>query len=311
MINEYSTNSDYSKYHIHIVDDSIVIIKSIIKVLSTKGYTISHTQNGRDALESIAENKPNLIILDISMPVMDGYTTMQHLKKDSKTSKIPVICLTSLTEAEAIRKVFALGASDYLSKPFIDEELLVRIEKEINTIILKQVAEDRMIRLAKAISTDILTKVYNRIHMTSSIDRNMKQIDTYESEKFSLIYLDIDNFNSFNHMHGLKNSDKTLYQFATVLKENMLKNDILSRWEGDRFLILLPNFSKSKLLLRAKSLLNAIETTTFSSGTNITCCATMIEIREKEDIDSIIDKLQLKMQEVKKVMRGSVMMVEE
>ena len=116
MINEYTTESDYSKFHIHTVDDSMIITKSIIKALSSKGYSISHTENGEEALKAIAENKPDLIILDIEMPVMDGFTTIEHLKNNPVTAQIPVIFLTSLTEPEVIRKIFSLGAADYLSK---------------------------------------------------------------------------------------------------------------------------------------------------------------------------------------------------
>jgi len=304
------TDDNSIKYHIHIVDDSKLVIQSIVKTLNKNDYEISYTSNGKDALDTVAKNKPHLIILDVEMPIMDGYETIKNLKRNPETSDIPVIFLTSITKPDAIKKLFELGASDYITKPCVDEELLARIEKEINTITLQRSLKDKMSRLADAISHDSLTKVYNRIYLTSLINRSMEKLSKDGKGIFSLIYLDIDYFNSFNTMHGLKNSDRALHKFATVVKSAIRDKDILARWEGDKFLAMIPQVSKKQLQMIVENIDNAIKKTSFSTSTNLTCSMILLEINKKENLDDIMLKLQDKMKDALKAGRGTIIMVE-
>jgi len=298
-------------YHIKIVDDSKLIIHRITKALKEKNYTVSHNTNGEEALKSIKKEKPDLILLDVEMPVMDGYKTIQHLKNNPDTSDIPVIFLTSVTKPEAIKKNFNLGAHDYIAKPFVDEELIARIELELSNLSLQYNLKDKMTRLADAISHDSLTKVYNHLYITALINRQMKKLENLGNGSFSLIYIDIDHFNSFNSMHGLNNSDKALHKFAAVIKNSIRENDTVSRWEGDRFLIYLPSIVKEKLLLIVKNILEKIEKTTFSSTTNLTASLTMMRIARIHKLDDVIKDLKTKMREAKVLGKSSVMLVEE
>jgi len=298
-------------YHIKIVDDSKLIIHRITKALKEKNYTVSHNTNGEEALKSIKKEKPDLILLDVEMPVMDGYKTIKHLKDNPDTSDIPVIFLTSVTKPEAIKKIFNLGAHDYIAKPFVDEELIARIELELSNLSLQYNLKDKMTRLADAISHDSLTKVYNHLYITALINRQMKKLENLGNGSFSLIYIDIDHFNSFNSMHGLNNSDKALHKFAAVIKNSIRENDTVSRWEGDRFLIYLPSIVKEKLLLIVKNILEKIEKTTFSSTTNLTASLTMMRIARIHKLDDVIKDLKTKMREAKVLGKSSVMLVEE
>lgn len=115
------------KSQILIVDDSPQNIQVLGNTLAKKGYEIFIAQNGIQALKKVESIMPDLILLDVLMPELDGFETCQRLKKSPLTSDIPVIFLTAKTEPEDIIKGFELGAVDYLTKPFNPSELLVRV----------------------------------------------------------------------------------------------------------------------------------------------------------------------------------------
>jgi DNA-binding response OmpR family regulator len=133
-----------------IVDDNPTNLQILGKQLAERGYDLSIAQSGQEALDFVATCHPDLILLDIMMPDMDGYEVCRRLKKDSGTSQIPIIFLTARIDADEIIKGFALGAADYVTKPFHAAELLARINVhlELNTLrgILPVCSECKKIR---------------------------------------------------------------------------------------------------------------------------------------------------------------------
>jgi two-component system sensor histidine kinase/response regulator len=116
-----------SKYHVLIVDDVPENLQVISNILYQKGVNISVAQNGRDALTVVSRKPPDLIVLDITMPEMDGFEVCEHVKKNPETRDIPIIFLTARTQSDDIVKGFELGAVDYVTKPFHPPELLARV----------------------------------------------------------------------------------------------------------------------------------------------------------------------------------------
>lgn len=114
-----------------IVDDNPENTRFLGSLLSEAGYEIGITQDGAGALAFVETRQPDLVLLDIMMPRMDGFAVCKSLKGDMRTRHIPIIILTARNEVEDIVKGFTLGASDYVTKPFIAEELLARIKTHI------------------------------------------------------------------------------------------------------------------------------------------------------------------------------------
>jgi DNA-binding response OmpR family regulator len=114
-----------------IVDDTPKNIQVIGSILMQKNYRISVAKNGREALKVVKDAKPDIILLDIMMPELDGFETCRQLKNSQETRDIPIIFLTAKIEAEDIVKAFELGAVDYVIKPFNSKELLVRINTHL------------------------------------------------------------------------------------------------------------------------------------------------------------------------------------
>jgi DNA-binding response OmpR family regulator len=124
-----------------IVDDTVKNIQVLGTVLKGEGYQINVAQNGKQALEMVQKVTPDLILLDVMMPEMDGFETCKHLKDDPGTREIPVIFLTAKVETEDIVTGFELGAIDYVTKPFNTTELLARVDTHLSLYHLKQKLE--------------------------------------------------------------------------------------------------------------------------------------------------------------------------
>lgn len=122
--------NDLKKY-ILIVDDNLKNLQLIAKILKDEGYLISLSQSGNDALDQLTQLQPDLILLDVMMPEMDGYELCRQIKNIENLRDIPVIFLTSKTQTEDLAAGFSAGGVDYISKPFNRQELLIRVKNHI------------------------------------------------------------------------------------------------------------------------------------------------------------------------------------
>ena len=122
---------DNNSQSILIVDDNILNLELLAKILSRGNFKVSTAIDGIEALKQIEKHLPELIILDVMMPNLDGFETCQRLKESSSTSDIPIIFMTALSEIENKVKGFSLGAVDYITKPFQRQELLVRVKSQL------------------------------------------------------------------------------------------------------------------------------------------------------------------------------------
>ena len=120
------------KANILIVDDTPFNLRLLSKLLTAQGYDVGKALNGSLALKSAQAEPPDLILLDISMPEMDGYEVCERLKSDPQTSQIPVIFLSALDEVFNKVKAFSLGGVDYITKPFQPEEVIARVQTHLN-----------------------------------------------------------------------------------------------------------------------------------------------------------------------------------
>ena len=131
MTEQIETLESQKNYKVLIVDDIPVNLQLLSSILYKEGLDISAATNGRQALESAACNLPDIILLDVSMPKMDGYEVCRELKKNPATALIPVIFLTAKVDSEDILKGFESGAVDYVTKPFNPKELMSRVSTHL------------------------------------------------------------------------------------------------------------------------------------------------------------------------------------
>lgn len=216
-----------------IVDDVPANIKMLREVLKSN-YEIIFATSGPDAIELMEPKAlPDLILLDIMMPDMDGYEVCRILKSDDLTAKIPIIFITSKDDEEDEIKGFELGAVDYVTKPFSIPVVKARVQTHVE---LKQQREI----LENLSSIDGLTGVPNRRNFDEFLDRNW-HFCMRAGKAISLIMIDIDHFKTYNDQYGHLEGDECLKQVAAILKNCINRDtDILARYGGEEFGCVLP-----------------------------------------------------------------------
>ncbi len=138
MIPVYAQDHDYSKFLILVVDDIPLNQLLVTKMLSRYNFRIKTAANGQQALDAVAEEKPDLILLDLMMPIMDGFQVIEHLRADPDTADLQVVILSALNSSEDIVKGFNVGANDFLTKPIIMEKLLTCVTTQLQLVEAKK-----------------------------------------------------------------------------------------------------------------------------------------------------------------------------
>jgi diguanylate cyclase (GGDEF)-like protein len=229
-----------------VADDEPVNLALIKRRLEWEEYRVETAEDGGRAVEAARRSLPDLILLDVMMPVLDGLQACRLLKQDPATRDIPVIFLSALDDTQTKVSGLALGANDYISKPFSSEELLARVRVAIRLKRerdrLRQRAEE-LRRSAEAASemsmTDPLTGLLNRYGLHRALQRELAQARRY-ARPLSCLLLDIDFFKAVNDTYGHAAGDTALRQAARALADSVRGSDVVCRYGGEEFLVLAP-----------------------------------------------------------------------
>ena len=244
---EFRTNS------VLIVDDEPMNIRALAHILQ-EDYTVYAETNGKACIDAAKRLNPDLILLDIIMSEMDGFTAIQLLKQDADTKDIPVIFVTGLTDPKDEVKGFALGAADYVSKPFSPHVVLARVKHQMQIL-------NQMRKIQKMSVTCILTGLGNRRFLNEKLEQEWERAKR-TSTPLSFIIMDIDNFKCFNDTRGHINGDTALQSVAAAIKsETTRATDIAARWGGEEFVVLLPNTDLEGAEVVAENIRHAIQQT--------------------------------------------------
>jgi len=215
-----------------LVDDEEVNIYALKIILESRGYRCLTATNGVDALRIASEALPDTVLLDIHMPVMDGYEVCRRLKDDPRTQPIPILFLTARhRDQNEIIRGLDLGANDYVTKPFNADELLARV----GVMIRVRTAEDR---IRHASNTDDMTGLYNRRYMQQRLEEEMHRASRYGLQ-LTCILLDVDHFKRINDAHGHAAGDYVLKEVATIMKRHVRRSDLAIRYGGEEFMLVL------------------------------------------------------------------------
>lgn len=168
-----------NEYKILVVDDNVKNVQVVANVLSEKGYDIEYALNGPDALQLVASENFDLILLDIMMPEMDGFEVCRSIKKDENKREIPIIFLTAKTDVESIQKAFKTGGVDYVSKPFNIDELLARVETHVEL----KVSKDKL----KKVNCWLEEKVLERTAELKIANSKLLELDNAKTQFLKII----------------------------------------------------------------------------------------------------------------------------
>lgn len=234
-----------------IVDD----IASNVEVLATilkDEYQIKVAQSGEKAIElSLKAPYPDLILLDIEMPSMDGFEVLKELKTNSITKDIPVIFVTSHDATAQEEKGLLEGAVDYITKPIRPIIVKARIKTHL-------VIKDQRDKLIYAASHDQLTGLYNRHHLTEEGGRKFSRALRYQ-DRLSVIMIDIDHFKKINDTYGHLVGDTILKEVSKLFNAHKRNEDFASRFGGEEFVILLDNCRLEDAYAKADRLRKSVE----------------------------------------------------
>lgn len=224
---------DTSQKVILVLDDSRIVLGKIKEILRKANYKIVTAENGKEGLLRLEEVLPDLIISDIMMPEMDGYTFCKKVRENPVTKFTPFIFLSTREALQDKLQGFEMGADDYLTKPFNDEELLTRVLSSLR----------KMDALLKLSHEDALTGVANHRSFQENLDREIKRCGRQKT-KLSMAIFDIDHFKKFNDTYGHKVGDFVLFEFAQFFKKKIRETDFFARYGGEEFALILPDTEK-------------------------------------------------------------------
>ena len=215
-----------------VVDDEITIREVLAELLTTLGK-VELVESGEEALQKLKSSQPDLVLLDVNMPGMDGYEVCRRLKGDPVTESIPVIFLTALDTNESEELGLEVGATDFIRKPFSPRIVLARVSN-----VLKLQAAIR--QLEQMVNTDSLTGAFSHRHFFSMGHKELGRSKRYE-HAVSLLMIDFDHFKSVNDNYGHSCGDEALIQAVEAMHGKLRTEDTLARVGGEEFAVILPH----------------------------------------------------------------------
>ncbi|HKG15836.1 MAG TPA: diguanylate cyclase [Pyrinomonadaceae bacterium] len=309
------TDADSRTPVILVADDEPVNLALIKRRLEWEEYRVETAEDGGQAVEAAKRLLPDLVILDVMMPVLDGLQACRLLKEDPSTRDIPVIFLSALDDTDTKVSGLSLGANDYISKPFRVEELLARVAVAIRLKrerdLLQESAEE-LRRRAEAASemsmTDALTGLLNRYGLRRALQRELSEARRY-TRPLSCLLLDIDFFKVINDTHGHAAGDAALMQAARVLTESVRGSDVVCRYGGEEFLVLAPETDARGANSLAEKIRLAVSSRLFGDGARafaLTLSAGVAELRPGESGNDMIARADLALYQAKQRGRDRV-----
>jgi diguanylate cyclase (GGDEF)-like protein len=255
---------------IFIVDDHEDNIEVLRVRLESWGYETASAFNGADALKYVEATPPDLILLDVMMPGIDGIEVARQIKANKSLPFIPIIMQTALDATENKVEGLEAGADDYITKPIDFAELKARLLSMLRIKRLQEALEEREKellevneRLRHMSQTDALTGLDNRRHLNERIDEMFSHALRL-NEPFSLVMCDLDKFKSVNDTFGHQAGDEVLRQLALILRDEAREIDRVGRYGGEEFMLLLPGTVLDAAVTFAERVRKRIEANTFS-----------------------------------------------
>ena len=261
------------RFKILVVDDEPVNIQVVSSALESI-YDIVTALSGYEAIDQLKEELPDLILLDIMLPDIDGFDVCKIIKSDASFVDIPIIFLTALASHECLFKGLDYGGIDYLTKPvdFVLLKLRVRnhleskerhdlVKEQRDVIALqKEQLEIMLARVKQLSNVDNLTGLANRRYFDETLESEIKRASR-DLTPLSILLCDLDYFKSYNDRWGHLAGDACLKFVAEILKDSFLRvGDLVARYGGEEFIIVLPNTDSSSATLLAENFRNKVET---------------------------------------------------
>lgn len=270
-----------------IIDDNEINTQLLSGLLAHE-YSIYTASGGIEGLEIAKNELPDLILLDVSMPQMDGYMVCEELKENVYTRNIPVIFVTAMDDMEDEARGLELGAIDYITKPFSHQIVKARVRNHIELKLFRD-------RLVKMSMVDGLTAIANRRQFDKEMEQQWQR-SVRKQSPIAVLMLDIDFFKQYNDVYGHLKGDDCLKKVAEVLTREMKRpTDLVARYGGEEFVCVLPETDLEGAKCVADNIITTINQANIEHsgskiGDNLTLSIGLVDILPTLD-SSLVDFL--------------------
>jgi diguanylate cyclase (GGDEF)-like protein len=288
------------KQNVFIVDDDMSI-RTIISLILDEYCSVEQIETGEEALQKAGDVIPDLILLDVNMPGMDGYEVCRRLKADPVTEHIAVVFITALETNESEERGLEIGAVDFIRKPISERIVQARVSNVLNL----QAATQKLEHLAR---TDSLTGAFNHGYLLETGSKEIHRSKRY-IRTVSVLMIDIDQFKSVNDTYGHAIGDDALKKTVEVLNGELRAEDTLGRLGGEEFAAILPETGKvgaAQVAERLRTAVSEIVIKTPTGPLSFTVSIGVAEGAKEDDFQEILKRADDAMYQAKDQGRNRV-----
>ncbi|ABB45054.1 response regulator receiver modulated diguanylate cyclase [Sulfurimonas denitrificans DSM 1251] len=259
IINTIARLKKNQNHKILLVDDSMVFRKQMTHMLENMFFKVITVAHGEEAL-GILDNVPDisLVLTDYHMPVMDGLELTTEIRKKYTKNDLTIITISGDNDEDTTAMFLKIGANDYIKKPFSKEEFSCRINNSIEAL-------ENIHAITNNANRDFLTGLYNRRYFFNNMYPYFEKALT-NGNHFAIAMIDIDFFKKINDTYGHEMGDKTINKLADILRANTSQDDIVARFGGEEFCIVLKNKTPQQALSHFENLREKVENSFLSLG---------------------------------------------
>ena len=222
-----------------IVDDNKTNCEVLERRLSLQGLSCRTAYDGNTAIEEVTKKNPDLILLDVILPDINGLELLKMFREKHTSDELPVIMVSAFNDVDSIAKCIQLGAQDYLPKPLNGTILLAKVISSLERKFFREREQELVNELHIQATTDQLTGIYNRRVIFDSLEKAYNDLDLGKIEGFSVLTVDIDFFKNVNDTYGHGGGDEVLKSFAGNLDDLIKEPNVVGRIGGEEFLAIL------------------------------------------------------------------------
>ncbi len=276
-----------------VVDDNPLNLRMLADWLATEHYVVNTATDGFEALAKIAAERPDIVLLDVVMPELNGFEVCRRIKADPTMADIPVIMVTALSDVDDLVRGFDAGAEDFVTKPFNFDALMARVRSQLRR---KRQYE----RIVEEALVDPLTCAFNRRYFDAHAPRMAARCRAARNP-VAVLMIDVDNLKQINDARGHSAGDRVLKEVVDRFTSALRPSDLVARMGGDEFVVVMPETDQDAALQIAERLRSRIgDTPVEGVAVTVSVGAAASRPDEEEELDATLQRADAALYEAKR-----------